>query len=120
MPAKDYPEGALRPIYLLTSNYPRQVRNDRGKTWSTENLEDGKPLDALVLDSNGEEVVDVAVDGKRIHGNHRSNTSLVESWKAMKDKTIIGYIPQVRHTHAIIEGMYGIMNEVSVDYTAFP
>jgi hypothetical protein len=39
VPARDWPEGHLRPIYLLTGTYPRQVRKDRGYTWSPENLE---------------------------------------------------------------------------------
>lgn len=72
VPARDWPEGAQRPIYLLTSSYPRQVRTDRGYTWSPENLEDlpQKP-----------------------------------QWEQMTG-TIIGHIPQVRHTYALIEGYY--------------
>lgn len=29
VPAMDHPEGSMRPIYLLSGAYPRQVRNDR-------------------------------------------------------------------------------------------
>ena len=50
---------------------PRQVRNDRGYTWSEDNLEPGP---------------------------------LKEDWKKLKNQTILGYIPQVPHTYALIEG----------------
>ena len=79
--AKDWPEGSMRPIYLITGSYPRQVRNDRGQTWSTDNLE---------------------------HMPQR------EEWEKMEGTGIIGYIPQVAHTYALIEGGYGIMNEYQV------
>eukprot|EP01038_Epipyxis_sp_PR26KG_P011223 gene11223-15063_t len=39
VPAKDHSKNAMRPIYLITGAYPRQVREDRGKTWSASNLE---------------------------------------------------------------------------------
>lgn len=39
VPARDWPEGSMRPIYILTSQYPKQVREDRGYTWSAQNLE---------------------------------------------------------------------------------
>lgn len=39
VPARDWPPGSMRPIYLITGAYPRQVREDRGKTWSKSNLE---------------------------------------------------------------------------------
>lgn len=78
--AKDWPEGSMRPIYLLSGAYPRQVRTDRGKTWSPDNLEDmqQKP-----------------------------------EWEKMRGE-IIGHIPQVAHTYALLEGLYGIMNEFQV------
>lgn len=81
VPARDWPAGSMRPVWLITSAYPRQVREDRGFTWKKENLEDmpQRPL-----------------------------------WEAMEDSQIIGYIPQVNHTYALIEGMYGIMNEHQV------
>ena len=107
VPARDYPENSKRPIYLLTSNYPRQVRNDRGYTWSVKNLDDGIPLDSVVLDSDNDEVIDI--DG--IKGNHVPNTSVRVAWEAMLDKTIIGYIPQVSHTYAIFEGN----NDIYID-----
>jgi dipeptidase len=80
VPAYDYEEGAMRPIYLLSGAYPRQVREDRGETWKAKNLED--------LQQKSE-------------------------W-ATRIGEIIGYIPQARHTYALIEGMYGIMNEHQV------
>jgi dipeptidase len=40
VPRKDWPIGSMRPIYLITGTYPRQVREDRGETWSPNNLED--------------------------------------------------------------------------------
>jgi hypothetical protein len=43
VPARDWPAGSMRPIYLLTGSYPRQVREDRGYTWSKANLERDMP-----------------------------------------------------------------------------
>jgi dipeptidase len=80
VPAADWPAGAQRPIYLLSSTYPRQVRADRGYTWSPENLED-MPQRA--------------------------------QWERMTG-TVIGHIPQVPHTYALLEGGYGMMNEFQV------
>ena len=39
VPPMDYPEGAERPIYLITGTYPRAVRSDHGATWTADNLE---------------------------------------------------------------------------------
>jgi dipeptidase len=78
--AQDWPAGAMRPIYLLSGAYPKQVRTDRGATWSPANLED--------------------LPQKR-------------AWAKMTGE-IIGYIPQVAHTFALLEGLYGIMNEFQV------
>lgn len=82
VPAQSWPLNSLRPIYLLSGAYPRQVRNDRGVTWSTNNLEE--------------------------------NIQVRAEWEKLTDKEIIGYIPQVEHTYAIMEGLYGIMNEYQV------
>lgn len=82
VPARDWAEGSMRPIYLISGTYPRQVREDRGDTWRKANLERNMPQ--------------------------------VKDWEALENKTIIGYIPQVPHTYALIEGMYGIMNENNV------
>ena len=38
--AKDWPKDSKRPIHLLSGTYPRQVREDRGYTWTKDNLED--------------------------------------------------------------------------------
>lgn len=80
VPAADHEPGAMRPIYLLTGSYPRQVREDRGSTWHPRNLED-------------------------LPQRNR--------WERMRGE-ILGYIPQAPHTFAILEGMYGIMNEHQV------
>eukprot|EP01031_Cornospumella_fuschlensis_P034734 gene34734-42059_t len=39
VPARDWPEGSMRPVWIITGAYPRQVREDRGYTWSKANLE---------------------------------------------------------------------------------
>lgn len=70
VPAMDWPEGSMRPIYLITSVYPRQVRSDRGYTWTPENLEDLPQR---------------------------------KQWEKMTGP-ILGYIPQVPHTYALLEG----------------
>ena len=70
VPARDWPEGSMRPIYLARGPYPRSVRNDsRSETWSFENLEDLPQR---------------------------------EAWKTQN--VLLGYIPQVKHTYALIEG----------------
>ena len=78
--ARDWPASSMRPVYLLSGAYPRQVRDDRGVTWSPDNLE---------------------------------NLPQREEWMTMRGE-IIGHIPQVDHTYALIEGLYGIMNEHQV------
>jgi hypothetical protein len=40
VPARDWPEGSMRPIHKISGTYPRQVREDRGFTWTKDNLED--------------------------------------------------------------------------------
>lgn len=59
---------------LIEVSDPRQVRNDRGFTWSTQNLEPG------------------------------TNADQKDSWVRMENSVILGYIPQVSHTYALIEG----------------
>jgi hypothetical protein len=39
VPARDWPAGAKRPLYLYKSNYPMMVIPDRGDTWASSNLE---------------------------------------------------------------------------------
>jgi hypothetical protein len=69
--ARDWPPGWQRPIFLLSGAYPRQVRDDKGVTWSKANLE---------------------------------GMSQKADWEALENTLIIGYIPQVPHTFAYIEG----------------
>jgi dipeptidase len=87
VPAMDWPKGSRRPLYKLTDPYPRQVREDRGYTWSKKNLEDMPQK---------------------------------KDWE--KQNMTMGSIPQVEHTYALIEGMYGIMNEwgVSIGESSTP
>lgn len=70
VPARDWPDGSLRPVYLARGQYPRSVRDDnRSETYSFDNLE--------------------ALPQR-------------EAWRAQN--VLLGHIPQVRHTYALIEG----------------
>ncbi|CAM9820442.1 unnamed protein product, partial [Choristocarpus tenellus] len=77
---RDWAEGSLRPVYLYHPQYPRLVSEERGATWTLENLLSDD------LDQR-------------------------EAW----EETIpIGYIPQVNHTHGLLETTYGIANDQGV------
>jgi len=39
VPARDWPSGSQRPVYLLSGTYPLHVRDDHGTTWYIDNLE---------------------------------------------------------------------------------
>ena len=39
MPAKDWPAGSMRPLYLYRDQYPSTLTSIRGSTWKPENLE---------------------------------------------------------------------------------
>lgn len=77
VPARDWEEGAQRPLYVYKGDYPSTITKDRGTTWLPSNLE-GSP-------------------------------SQIASWGA--ESKITGYIPQVKHTYALFEAGYGVMNE---------
>mmetsp|Transcript_4731 Transcript_4731/g.6492 ORF Transcript_4731/g.6492 Transcript_4731/m.6492 type:complete len:670 (+) Transcript_4731:1-2010(+) len=80
VPAMDFEEGLLRPLYLYRGQYPATVSYNRGTTWHPSNLE-GTP-------------------------------EQVQAWG--QESTIVGHIPQVKHTYALYESGYGIMNEHQV------
>lgn len=82
VPARDWPAGSQRPIYLFASAYPRRVQEGRSATWEPSNLDDSLPQSP--------------------------------AWKKKGFSKIIGYIPQVNHTYALIEGLYAIENEHQV------
>jgi len=42
VPAKDWPEGAMRPLYLYRGEYPSTISADRGRTWLPSNIEGNK------------------------------------------------------------------------------
>ena len=42
VPARDWPAGSKRPLYLYKGNYPVNIMSDRGDTWLPSNLE-GSP-----------------------------------------------------------------------------
>eukprot|EP00744_Colponema_vietnamica_P004270 GILI01006413.1.p1 GENE.GILI01006413.1~~GILI01006413.1.p1 ORF type:complete len:687 (+),score=216.12 GILI01006413.1:187-2247(+) len=74
VPAKDFPEGAMRPVYLgaegFTAEYPRYIGFARAAGYH--------PL------------------------------------PGQKETEPLGYIPQVRHTYAYFDTVYGVMNEKQV------
>ena len=82
VPARDWPAGSQRPIYLFASAYPRRVQEGRSATWEPSNLDESLPQ--------------------------------APTWKKEGFSKIIGYIPQVNHTYALIEGLYAIENEHQV------
>lgn len=77
VPARDWPTGSTRPLYVYRENYPNQVSTERGATWQPDNLQ--------------------------------GSSDQVAFWRAHNITT--GFIPQVPHTYAIMEGLYGMMNE---------
>ena len=104
VPARDHPEGAERPVYLLSSGYPRQVRDDRGETWSESNLDDGEPLGHIVLGGDGMETVSV-------HGREQQESPIEnprKEWQAQKGRVILGSIPQVMQSHCSLLAIYSV------------
>uniref|UniRef100_A0A7S3H5K0 Dipeptidase n=1 Tax=Spumella elongata TaxID=89044 RepID=A0A7S3H5K0_9STRA len=77
VPARDWPAGTMRPLYVYHGNYPSVISAHRGATWHPSNLE-GTP-------------------------------EQLAAWGT--ESVITGYIPQVKHTYALYEGGYAIMNE---------
>lgn len=39
VPARDWPKGSMRPLYLFRGEYPMIVTKNRGTTWHPDNLE---------------------------------------------------------------------------------
>jgi hypothetical protein len=39
VPAKDWPKGSIRPLYLYRGQYPSTISTLRGATWDPNNLE---------------------------------------------------------------------------------
>ena len=39
VPAKDWPAGSMRPLYIYKGEYPQTVTSTRGQTWDPNNLE---------------------------------------------------------------------------------
>lgn len=39
VPARDWPEGTMRPLYVYHGAYPSVVSENRGVTWHPDNLE---------------------------------------------------------------------------------
>lgn len=84
VPSQDWPEGSMRPVAKFRSDYPRVVSEDRGTTWLPENIDTSLPQHEIWLS---------------------------QEWS---DSLLLGEIPQVNHTFASIEGLYGIINEKQV------
>lgn len=53
VPARDWPENTLRPLYVYKGNYPATITPNRGLTWHPDNLEGTKEQ----LESWGKESV---------------------------------------------------------------
>ncbi|CAM9381917.1 unnamed protein product, partial [Ascophyllum nodosum] len=43
VPARDWPPGSERPVVKFRAQYPRTVSEDRGDTWTPDNLDDELP-----------------------------------------------------------------------------
>lgn len=80
MPARDWPKGTMRPLYMYRDQYPVVVSVNRGATWDPSNLQGN--------------------DAQKVGWGNESPVS--------------GFVPQVEHTYALIEGGYAIMNEFQV------
>ncbi|CAM9710130.1 unnamed protein product [Chrysoparadoxa australica] len=84
VPARDWPEGSMRPVVKFRAEFPRTISEDRGETWTPDNL-------------------DPWLEQRDIW--------LSDEWR---EGMILGHIPQVPHTFSYIEGLYGIINEKQV------
>ncbi|CAM9136658.1 unnamed protein product [Ectocarpus sp. 13 AM-2016] len=84
VPARDWPAGSQRPVVKFRAEFPRTVSEDRGYTWTPENLDPELPQRDTWIDSK---------------------------WR---EDMVLGYIPQVNHTFAYLEGLYAIINEKQV------
>ena len=69
--------------YVCTTTY-HTVTDDRGSTWTAENIDDSLKQKHVWTDPN---------------------------WS---DAMLLGHIPQVPHTFSYLEGLYGIINEKQV------
>ncbi|CAM9441809.1 unnamed protein product [Phaeothamnion confervicola] len=74
----------MRPVIKFRAEFPRVVDDTRGPTFSRDNVDTWLP---------------------------QRNIWLSEEWT---DAMVLGHIPQVNHTYASLEGLYGIINEKQV------
>eukprot|EP00752_Nemacystus_decipiens_P011297 g10039.t1 len=84
VPARDWPEGSKRPVIKFRAEFPRTVSEDRGFTWTPQNIDPELPQRDGWID------------------------------KQWREDMVLGYIPQVNHTFAYLEGLYAIINEKQV------
>lgn len=84
VPGADWPEGSERNIVKFRAQYPRTISEIRGTTWTAENVDPWLPQKDIWLDPE---------------------------WS---ESMVLVSIPQVSHTYAYIEGLYGLINEKQV------
>lgn len=83
-PAKEHPPGTEKTVYRYKSDYPHMVNDARSDVWKPKNL-----------------------DEELYQKSYWSSKDYMNS-------LTLGMIPEVEKTYAIVEGVFGILNEVGL------